>query len=78
MPSSPLGLVCIYSSHSHYSAEPKKILSEEEKLKLRGNDALEAWEDEVVEMEIDVGRIYFPLKLLSVWSRVFEILKVER
>lgn len=47
-------------------AVPKKTLSEDEKVVLRGKAAVMAWEDEVIEMEISSGKMYFPLNRVNV------------
>eukprot|EP01127_Copromyxa_protea_P024463 TRINITY_DN9646_c0_g1_i1.p1 TRINITY_DN9646_c0_g1~~TRINITY_DN9646_c0_g1_i1.p1 ORF type:complete len:331 (-),score=65.23 TRINITY_DN9646_c0_g1_i1:24-1016(-) len=49
-----------------WSAPPSQNLTEEEKKNLRGDAALEAWEKEIIEMEIKASKIYYPLELVRV------------
>lgn len=49
---------------------PKKLLTEEEKEVLRGEDTVNAWGEEIIEMEIAAGAMYCPLKLLNVITQV--------
>jgi len=49
-----------------WSGKEKKARTPEEKEQLRGKDALDEWEHEVIEIELASGLSYFPLKVLPV------------